>query len=140
MTGVPVRADLLALDADALAALANRGLVKRAAREVENDPPVLTLSAEGTVGAGFADGVRAELPVGGLDRGTCSCGAPGICRHLIALVLAYRRAGSTAADPAPPEEAPDAPVWSPGEFGDAELSARLGPRLMSAARRAERTG
>ena len=133
--GPTERADLLALDADALAALANRGLVKRAAREVESNPPVLTLSENGTVEAGFADGVRTELPIGGLDQGTCTCGAPGICRHVIGLVLAYRDGG-----PQPETAKTEHPDWSPGEFGDAELTARLGARLMTTARRAERSG
>ncbi len=182
VTPLPVRADLLALDDGALAALANRGLVKRASREVDREPP--ELSADGPVIiAGWGDGVRTELPAGGLDRGSCSCGASGVCRHLIGLVLAYQRAGaeprSADAEAVPPPAGsvpgngagPDESVpagsapggsmpagsvvggaavgeaarrgpepWSPGVFTDEELVARIGARLVDAARRAERGG
>jgi hypothetical protein len=93
---LPARADLRALDADALAALANRGLVKRASREVEREPP--RLSADGSaIVAEYGDGVRASLPEGGLEQGRCSCGATGVCRHLVGLILAYQAASSSAA-------------------------------------------
>jgi hypothetical protein len=203
MTAVPVRSDLMALDADGLAALTNRGLVKRAAREVDREPPQISGGPGATVIAEFGDGVRAELPVGGLERGACSCGAITVCRHLLGLVLAYQKAaaGPVPGDAPPgarvdappdgsPDEArrespgtrPDAPPdtspgsspgavtgtpsgipsgispgpttaagagdggaradvgWSPGAFSDAELVARIGTRLVEAARRAERAG
>ncbi|MEU4688645.1 hypothetical protein [Actinoplanes sp. NPDC023714] len=127
----PERDDLLALDADALAALANRGLVKRAAREVEREPPVLSAEDGAVVVAEFADGVRAELPEGGLDRGSCSCGATTVCRHVIGLVLAYQAVMEGGTAPA---------SWSPGDFSDEEIAARIGSRLVAAARRVERAG
>ncbi|MEU8820735.1 hypothetical protein [Actinoplanes sp. NPDC048796] len=84
-----MRADLGALTAATLAELTNRGLVKRAARELERDTPKLSEDADGTVHAVFPDGTVTDLPPGGLEAGTCSCGATGICRHVIGLVLAY---------------------------------------------------
>ncbi|WP_433791008.1 hypothetical protein [Actinoplanes sp. CA-252034] len=241
---LPVRGDLRALDADALAALANRGLVKRAGREVEREPPALSADGSAIV-AEFSDGIRATLPEGGLEQGRCTCGATGVCRHLIGLILAYQiaaavptdssaaaassTAGSTvgsaavsasagpAAPPAPacaaasasagsatsgddaviaasagapaaasaatgssasasgtaaisadagrageelsgsptgfssgparipgatpgPVSAPERAAWSPGVFTDAEVTTRIGARLVTAARRAERAG
>jgi hypothetical protein len=136
---LPVRADLRALDADALAALANRGLVKRASREVEREPP--RLSADGPViVAEFSDGVRAALPVGGLDQGRCSCGATGVCRHLIGLILAYQAAsaaystvaaapGSAAASTVP--SAPPSALAAPSAAGATSVSA--GPPVSSSA-------
>ncbi|MEU4558260.1 hypothetical protein AB0F72_07715 [Actinoplanes sp. NPDC023936] len=195
---LPERADLVALDTDALAALANRGLVKRAAREVERDAPALSAGDGPVVVAAFGDGVRTELPAGGLDRARCSCGATTVCRHVIGAVLAYQavaastRAGSgpggdgsgpggAASSPGRAESGPgrggsgpggdgigpasgeagagsseaeaaaspatvrgesgvSSPSWSPGEFTDEEVTARIGSRLVSVARRAERTG
>ncbi|MEV0132689.1 hypothetical protein AB0H83_30035 [Dactylosporangium sp. NPDC050688] len=90
-----MRADLLALTPDALAALTNRGLVKRATREVEAAPPAVTADAEGTVRGVYQDGPETALPPGGLDRGTCTCGATGVCRHVVGLVLAYQTASAT---------------------------------------------
>ncbi|GIE33323.1 hypothetical protein Ait01nite_063680 [Actinoplanes italicus] len=139
---LPVRPDLRALDADALAALANRGLVKRAARDVEREPPGLSGDGSAIV-AEFGDGVRATLPEGGLEQGRCTCGAAGICRHLIGLILAYQ-AVSADADPQPQSAEPvpgaDRTAWSPGGFSDEDLIARIGARLVTAARRAERAG
>ncbi|MEV0897871.1 hypothetical protein [Actinoplanes sp. NPDC049802] len=137
--GVPARADLRALDADALAALANRGLVKRAAREAEREPPVLSAGDGVTVVAEFADGVRAELPEGGLEQGRCTCGAAGVCRHLIGLIFAYQAARPETA-PSPDEPTEDGPAWSPGGFTDEDLAARIGNRLVEAARRTHQAG
>ncbi|GGN45144.1 hypothetical protein FHR83_008288 [Actinoplanes campanulatus] len=136
---LPVRADLRALDADALAALANRGLVKRAAREAEREPPALSAGAGATVVAEFTDGVRAELPEGGLEQGRCTCGATGACRHLLGLIFAYQAA---LPETAPSEDEPpaEATAWSPGGFTDEDLVTRIGSRLVETARRTHRGG
>ena len=130
-----MRADLLALTTDTLAELTNRGLVKRAAREVDREPPAITEDAGGTVEAVHPDGTTTSLPTGGLEAAKCSCAAPGVCRHVVALVLAYQQRETTA-EPDEPEE----PAWSPGSFSDDQLAARIGDRMMAAARRVERTG
>ena len=83
-----MRDDLLALTPDALAALANRGLVKRATKDLDTDAGPTVETDGGTVRGRFADGVEVELPVGvPLAAAACSCGAPGLCRHRIAVVL-----------------------------------------------------
>ncbi|MBT8224569.1 MAG: SWIM zinc finger family protein [Dactylosporangium sp.] len=149
------RADLLALTPDSLAALANRGLVKRATREVEADAgPTVTVGADGAVHGEYPDGTRTVLaPGAGLETATCGCPATGLCRHVIALVLAYQRrersapasaprSGSTPG-PAAVESPPAAgPVvdWSPGEFSDEDLETLVGARALTAARRALRAG
>ncbi|MGW8646164.1 hypothetical protein [Micromonospora chalcea] len=103
------RDDLIALTPDVLAALSNRGLVKRATREVNaGERPVLTEDADGAVRAAYPDGVTVTLPVGGgLAAGICSCPAPGVCRHLLTVVLTYQR---THADAPGREVAPDQPA------------------------------
>lgn len=121
------RPDLLALTHDDLAALTNRGLVKRAAKEVDAAPPSITVEADGTVEATFADGARATLPPGGFGVFGCTCAAPGACRHRVGAVLAYQR----QAEDAPAEQA----SWSPGDVDDDTLAARHGPRTIAAARR-----
>ncbi|KJS63871.1 hypothetical protein VM95_01235, partial [Streptomyces rubellomurinus] len=113
------RPDLLALDAGTLASLANRGLVKRAAREVAaGDGPVPVLDPDGTLRGTCPDGSVVALPPGtGLDGGSCTCGAPGVCRHRIALVLAHQGAAADAtSDAAAASEGPapaDPPAPAP---------------------------
>ncbi|MFC4119980.1 hypothetical protein [Nonomuraea zeae] len=195
-----MRTDLLGLTTDSLAALTNRGLVKRAGKEAG---PELRTDADGTVHGDFPGGPATSLPPGGLDVARCTCGATGVCRHVIGVILAYQRqsaetrhlspepgpealspasglgalsldggpaavppdgdgsaglspdGGSAALSPggglaaqspdgdsgAPRAEAgPEALSWSPGQVSDDELTARLGARLMAAARRTERAG
>ncbi|GII02794.1 hypothetical protein [Planobispora takensis] len=171
-----MRTDLLALTPDSLAALTNRGLVKRAAKELDNAAPRLRTDADGTVHGEFPDGPTAGLPPGGLDAGRCTCGATGVCRHLIGVIMAYQRA-ERPDEEVPVEQRADRPSegspaeqragepgvelpagrrvegpgtgrpparpsvsWSPGQVTDDELTARIGTRMMAAARRTEQAG
>lgn len=128
-----MRSDLLALTADGLAALANRGLVKRATKELDaGTGPAVEVAPDGTVHGKFADGVASSLPPGTpLEAAACSCGAPGVCRHRIALVLAYQR---SAEQPAAVTD------WSPGSITDEDLIKRFGERTVQQARKAFRAG
>ncbi|MEU5820329.1 hypothetical protein ABZ798_04295 [Streptomyces sp. NPDC047803] len=130
------RPDLLALTPETLAALTNRGLVKRAAKDLDAGPaPELTTDADATVRAVFADGTATVLPAGtGLDDGSCGCAATGVCRHLVALVLAYRRGAAEAPAGTAPAD------WSPGALDDDTLAKALGARPVAAARRLFRQG
>ncbi|MEV7807568.1 hypothetical protein AB0O28_31930 [Microbispora sp. NPDC088329] len=159
-----MRTDLLGLTADSLAALTNRGLVKRAGKEAA---PELRTDADGTVHGSFSDGPATTLPPGGLDLARCTCGAVGACRHVIGVILAYQRLSAEAASippgadttpveagpapakthtapaeahTAPAEAAAEPPPWSPGQLTDEELTAKLGARLMAAARRTAKAG
>ncbi|MET0422980.1 MAG: hypothetical protein ABW046_03850, partial [Actinoplanes sp.] len=125
----------------------------------------LSEDAGGVVRAVFPDGTITELPPGGLEAGKCGCGALGVCRHVVGLALAYQQQRPTDASPGassageptttgpemtapktvrPAETAPStagpAVGWSPGDFSDAQLEARVGGRMLAAARRTARTG
>ncbi|MFF5231333.1 hypothetical protein [Dactylosporangium sp. NPDC000521] len=126
-----MRADLLALTQESLAALTNRGLVKRATREVEQAPPAITEDPGGTVRGTYPDGPETQLPQGGLETGSCTCGATGICRHIVGLVIAYQSEHETT---------DVVTQWSPGAFTDEQIEARIGARQLNAARRAYRAG
>lgn len=99
------RDDLLHLSPEALTQAANAGLVKRALRELAaGQGPQNTLAADGTLHAAFADGVACVWPAGAsITQASCSCGAPGVCRHRVLAALAYRE--STLHDP-PPQASP----------------------------------
>ncbi|MGH3240527.1 MAG: hypothetical protein ACRDNL_09105, partial [Spirillospora sp.] len=137
MTPPAARADLLSLTPDALVALANRGLVKRAAKDLDAGAgPEITVAADGAVDGAYPDGTTTSLPAGaGLDAATCSCAATGTCRHQLCLILAYQRHATTTTEP---EE--EAAPWTPGIFTDDELARVLGQRAITAARRTFRTG
>jgi hypothetical protein len=136
------RHDLLALTPDALAALANRGLVKRAAKDLDaGTAPAITLAEDGTLTAAFPDGAETALPTaGGLEASTCTCGAAGKCRHRVGAVLAYQRANEApeAAPAAAPPQA--APVASPAAITDEALRDTLGHHALKAAEQTRRAG
>lgn len=146
-----MRADLLALTPEAIAALANLGLVKRAQRELEQGKgPAIEEDAGSVVTAVFEDGVTVKLPPGvALREAQCSCGASGACRHRVASVLAYQkwamaapRAASLSEDvPTTEGPSPVAPVrWSPGDLTDEVLIERLGKKMIEIARQLARRG
>lgn len=143
------RPDLLALGDDDLAALANRGVVKRARKEVESGlAGRLALTPEGDLVAEWSDGPRCVLPSGAtLDGARCSCPAEPPCRHVLRSVLALRLRGAQGAaatatgaspdelergaTPGPVREAGDGSVTTvgdgPAEAAPADARAEAGP-------------
>ena len=80
-----MRRDFSQLTPEALAALSNWGLVKRAQRE----PKPALEEADGVLRAAYPDGVVCTFPSGSTaTQGSCSCLAPGWCRHLVGALLA----------------------------------------------------
>src|SRR5690349_18267458 len=120
------RADLLALTPDDLAALTNRGTVKRAARELDSGEATFKLSETdaGEVTVEWSDDARCVLPAGKTaSDGRCSCPATTLCRHLIRSILAYQKhsAGAKSNDTA--EQTPASPAaWDPGQITEEQLA------------------
>ncbi|MGW6036584.1 hypothetical protein ACWFOS_23340 [Gordonia terrae] len=111
------REDLLSMNTEVLVALSNRGVVNRAMRDTADAPPLVEETEKG-IRAVFETGQTVELASGSsLTESSCTCGATTICRHRIALVLAYQSGI--------PDVAPQ-PDWSPGEFTDTQLAQALG--------------
>ena len=95
------RDDLRRLTPDDLAALTNRGTVKRAQRELESGEVSgeLDEAADGTVVAKWSDAVVCTLPGGKtVSDARCTCPATELCRHAVRTVLAYQ-ARATAVAP-----------------------------------------
>ncbi len=118
------RPDLLALTPDDLAALANRGLVKRAQRELETGELAAQWNeaGDGTIIAVWPDGVTCTLPGGHtLREARCDCAALEMCRHLLRTVLAWqtRQTGSGETGIAPPE------AWNPARIPDALIETQV---------------
>ena len=144
------RPDLRALTDDGLIQLANAGLVKRALREVAAGAgPALAEAGDGTVEARFADGTVTRLGPGRPpDAATCTCPASGMCRHRVALVVAYRAAAVAdgpveGAAEGPTEETAErtavpaaaAVAWDPGTLDGATVEAGLGGAAAAELRR-----
>jgi hypothetical protein len=118
----------LALSPEGIASLANLGLVKRAQREIAaGEGPALEEDAAGVVTGTFNDGVVARLiPGRSLRDAPCSCGAVTVCRHRVAVALAYPAwHASSVADPSA--------GWSPADFTDEDLERAVGKRVMERA-------
>jgi hypothetical protein len=110
------RRDLQALTPDDLAALANRGLVKRAQRDLESGAgPVRVVElADGTVEAEWPDKEIVRLPPDKpLSNRACTCPALVVCRHVVGTVLSYQAIA--------PTEANSGASWDPGEIADTAL-------------------
>src|ERR1700730_5526767 len=99
-------ASLAAIDDDTLAALANKGLVRRARKDIEKSPPRVIAADEQTVSLEVVGcTTRVTNPPG---KSTCSC-ASGICRHILGAIIFLRESAAPAgaAEPPPPPRAAD---------------------------------
>ena len=106
-----LRPELLELTPQALTALSNAGFVKRSLKELENGNVPEISHENGALIATFSDGVRTQLANGqALKEAQCSCGASGMCRHRVMLVLSYQRLCATA-QPTGKEEEWDPAIW-----------------------------
>ncbi|MEO6276735.1 SWIM zinc finger family protein [Roseateles sp.] len=78
-----------AYDDDTLVALANAGLLRRAAKDVEAGKVAL---AERDVEGGWitADGQRVRVDAHGPQKARCDCPAPGLCKHILGAALWLR--------------------------------------------------
>ncbi|MEM7592702.1 MAG: hypothetical protein AAF383_14480 [Cyanobacteria bacterium P01_A01_bin.83] len=132
------RSDLLALTNDDLTVLSNRGLVKRATKELEKRILTYELTEnESQITIAWSDDVECILPSREqISDRHCSCSATNICRHLIRSILLYQREYQESkgenllvAEPNLENEDKSAKaqiaskIWNPGDINDAELAA-----------------
>ncbi len=106
-----VRRAVSLLDDDALAALANKGLVRRARNDLQTNPPKLIEPIE--------DAVRLQVDECTVElaeittQSRCTCPAPGACRHIVTAILFLRETRAIAE--------PGEPV-KPGTIADEVLA------------------
>ena len=95
-------------DANALAALASVGLVRRATRDFEAGKAEVKTRDEASATV-TADGQEVTVDAAGPGAAQCECPATGICRHIVLAILALRESGEAAGeeDPAPTTTARD---------------------------------
>ncbi|NJK38750.1 MAG: hypothetical protein HC920_14005 [Oscillatoriales cyanobacterium SM2_3_0] len=134
------RQDLLVLTSDDLMILSNRGLVKRAIKELESGHSYdLKVDEVGTIIVHWSDAIECILPTNvTLNQSYCSCAATTLCRHILKSVLAYQQTVHAQSSPQtvaglsePPSPNPDPlsppefstwTTWNPGEISDTELA------------------
>jgi len=91
-----LRATLAVFDDAALETLTSKGIVRRAAKDVEGGKVTIIEETHARIVAA-ADGATVEVDAGGPRKARCSCPAAGVCRHKVAVVLAIRATGAPAA-------------------------------------------
>lgn len=93
---------LASFDDNALAALANKGLLRRAHKACkEGEAEIIRLDE--TAAEVKANGHRVMLPTTGPQTATCSCPASGICSHILMAVITLRdRPEEASSDSATP--------------------------------------
>jgi hypothetical protein len=118
---------LAAYDDNALEALASKGLVRRARRDLEAGLASVT-ERDDKSAVVLADGQNITLDGRGPASARCGCSADGVCRHILLAVMVLREAPRS---PAPPGAAFDTPPKTPPGGGNAE--APSAPQTHSAA-------
>lgn len=87
-----------AYDDDTLTALANSGLLRRAAKDVDAGK-LAWIERRDDGGSVSADGQRVELDARGPQHARCDCPAPGVCKHILGAVLWLRALEPVASSP-----------------------------------------
>ncbi len=80
-----------ALDDETLAALANKGLLRRAQKDLEATKPELQEDrADALVYTMPGENCAVTMPTAGPAKASCTCPADGICRHILAAAILLR--------------------------------------------------
>jgi hypothetical protein len=139
--------DLLALTADDLAAITNRGTVKRAQKELEAGDVTCDIRDDtGDLVFAWSDGITCRFPAGKpVHDALCSSGTVGVSRHIVRSVLAYQRVATVDEAPSPAQgldqsvqKAPSVILtapWDPGSISDEELVSRFRKAAVTKARK-----
>ncbi len=91
MTPIEIRLRQLAatLDKTALEALASKGLLRRAQKDIERGTPIAVEDAGSSLRIRVGEH-QVTFPECGPAKATCSCPAAGVCQHILAAVLFLR--------------------------------------------------
>jgi hypothetical protein len=119
-----IRQTHAALTLEVLEALANKGLLRRAQKDLERgEVAAFEMNESGLITS--VSGQQVTLIEAGPAKATCSCPAPGVCQHIVAACLKLMQ------DPVAASTASAYEEWS--AFTEADLLAAFGlPTLRSA--------
>lgn len=100
------RPDIAALREEDLIQAANAGLLKRAKKELAEPTLTAQVQSEGNdIVVRWSDGIDCRFPPGSSLRGSCSCPASEVCRHLIRSVLLLQSRSDDLTEEAPAADA-----------------------------------
>ncbi|MHB1001337.1 MAG: SWIM zinc finger family protein [Armatimonadota bacterium] len=91
-----IRTRLSSFDDDALAALANKGLLRRAQKDLDETTPELLGEENGRLQVRVGDSV-VDIPEI-LNNARCTCPSGGICRHVLTALLFIRNSSPREAE------------------------------------------
>jgi hypothetical protein len=98
-----------ALDDETLAALANKGLLRRAQKDLDTTRPELQEErADALLFSMPGESCTVTMPAAGPTKASCTCPADGVCRHILTAALFLR--AQAPQTPADTEAAPEAPA------------------------------
>lgn len=111
---------ILGADEAALTAMANKGLYKRAVKDIDGAEPLYTEDDEGASVSVGGEVCKIKVP---LEKSECSCPARGICRHIIAAILLLKsevpEGSETSLPEVPePESEPEPPPTQPSAVNE----------------------
>lgn len=115
-----LRAQLARFDDEAFAALANRGLLRRAYKDLESATPTVDEERDDALLVDVS-GQRVRFDARGPAQARCTCPASGVCQHILAAAIGLQRIfaettpseARTEAVPAPAAEAVVEPTSEP---------------------------
>lgn len=84
-----LQAQLSRYDDDAFAALANRGLLRRAYKDLESHAPSIVRESGEALDVALA-GQEIRFDMRGPAQATCSCPASGVCQHILSAAIGLR--------------------------------------------------
>ena len=102
-------AQLARFDEDAFVALANRGLLRRAQKDLEKARAEVLEESEELLVLGYAEH-RIQFDARGPSHAKCSCPAAGVCQHILAAALTLQGMADAATEIAPSADATDTPA------------------------------
>ena len=93
-------------DDDALVALANKGLLRRAQKDLEKSPTVLVEEGAEQVTVSMGE-IRVTFDARGPAHAKCSCPAASVCQHILAAVIFLQKSVSAGAPAASASAQPE---------------------------------
>lgn len=125
-----LRSRLASFDDDALSALANRGLLRRAQKDLEETTPEILGEENGRLRVRVGDAV-VEIPESP-NNARCSCPSGTVCRHILSALLFLR--ASSPADEVESSESPASCAEEILSFDDEAIRKWSGTPMLREAR------